>query len=322
MLVEGRCYGMQLKAKDEAVLRRYLLGDVSSQEQEEVDLWLMSSEDAYDLLEAAEDDLIDDALAGRLQKRDLDRFNTVFLVAPERQRKLQFSRSLRRAVDAANPATEPVAASSEANVWQQLREIFSYRPVVAYGMSALSLILLIATTWSAVQVAELQRQLRSTSDQLVTIGRDRDDLRKQLEESREATRTLEAQVRELESSPKTSTPSAGPVLLAVNLIPGITRSANDISTITLTANTRTAQFSLALLDDNFASYRASLTKDGREILSRDKISANSTPDGKTIQLTVPAENLSDGDYSFLLSGIPTSGAPESVARYYFRVSHR
>ena len=50
--------------------------------------------------------------------------------------------------------------------------------------------------------------------------------------------------------------------------------------------------------------------------------ASVTADGKMIKLAVPAETLSDGDYSFVLSGIPASGASENVARYYFRVTHQ
>jgi hypothetical protein len=35
-------------------------------------------------------------------------------------------------------------------------------------------------------------------------------------------------------------------------------------------------------------------------------------------LNVPAEVLSSGDFSFSLMGVPDSGTPESIARYYFR----
>src|SRR5215475_6993365 len=94
---------MGLKTKDEKTLRKYLLGEVSAEEQEEIDLWLMSNEEAYDLIEAAEDDLIDESLAGGLESDELDRFNNHFLAAAERRRKLQFSRSLQRFI-AANPS--------------------------------------------------------------------------------------------------------------------------------------------------------------------------------------------------------------------------
>jgi anti-sigma factor RsiW len=90
---------IKLGAVTEADLRKYLLGDASIQDQEKVDTWLMTDDEAYDLLEAAEDDLIDAALAGRLDRRDFQLFNDHFLAAPERQRKYQFSRSFLRAVD-------------------------------------------------------------------------------------------------------------------------------------------------------------------------------------------------------------------------------
>lgn len=134
-----------------------------------------------------------------------------------------------------------------------------------------------------------------------------------------ATRTLEAQLRALEGSTPRATPSSTPVLLAVNLMPGLTRSANDLPKITLAANTSLVRFSLPLLDDNFTAFRASLMNgDSREVWSQNKVSATITREGKTVVLTVPAEVLSNGDYSFNLMGVPDSGAPENIGRYYFR----
>src|SRR5262249_40220070 len=91
-----------MKVQNDAALRRYLLGMTSSEESEAVELWLMSDEDAYDLLEAAEDDLIDDALSGQLSRADRNLFENHFLAAPERQRKYQFSRSLKRVIATRN----------------------------------------------------------------------------------------------------------------------------------------------------------------------------------------------------------------------------
>jgi hypothetical protein len=113
--------------------------------------------------------------------------------------------------------------------------------------------------------------------------------------------------------------SEGPVLLAVNLIPGLTRSSSDVPKVTLAAKTSSVRFSLTLLDDNFTAYRASLRNaDDRELLSRDKLAPMPTRDGKAVVLTVPAEILSNGDYSISLLGVPNTGNPESVGRYSFR----
>src|SRR5215813_11029717 len=295
-----------LPTKDEAVLRKYLLGNMSPEEQEEIELWLMSTEDAYCLLEAAEDDLIDDSFAGRLAPRDLDRFQTHFLVAPERQRKLQFSRSFRRAIDA---AAQPVRLEFPSR--PGLLDFLRFRPAFVYATSALIVILLTGNVWSFLKVAELQRELHSVSNQVTELGRDRDDLKRQLDESKALVLAFQA------PTPPTN-PSALPVLLALNLVPGITRSSNEIPTITLTSTASRVRFSLALLDDNFTVYRVSLMNaDSRDIWSESKISPTVARDGKTIVLNVPAEVLSSGDYSFSLMGVPDSGTPESVARYYF-----
>src|SRR5215475_441385 len=120
-----------LQTKDEAVLRKYLLGDMSPEEQEEIELWLMSHEDAYCLLEAAEDDLIDDSLAGRLQRHEIHKFNTYFLTASERQQKLRFSRSFRKYFDALD-RVGPVES-----FWTRLLDNLRYRPVVGYVLASL-----------------------------------------------------------------------------------------------------------------------------------------------------------------------------------------
>src|SRR5262245_26910248 len=124
---------MELQAKNENTLRRYLLGDVSPAEQEQVELWLMSDDEAYDVLVAAEDDLIDESLNGNLKSADLERFNNYFLAAPERKRKLQFDRSLRRYVKESQPGAVP----QPVDLWNFLALFFRIRPVLAYGCAAL-----------------------------------------------------------------------------------------------------------------------------------------------------------------------------------------
>src|SRR5688572_20179912 len=74
----GREVIAMLLKEQEKTLRKYLLGDLSDEEQEALELWLMSEEDAYDLISAAEDDLIDESIAGTLSSRDLERFNNHF----------------------------------------------------------------------------------------------------------------------------------------------------------------------------------------------------------------------------------------------------
>jgi hypothetical protein len=304
---------MQLQAKDENTLRKYLLGDVSPAEQEQIELWLMSDDEAYDVLTAAEDDLIDASLNGKLKSPDLDRFNKYFLAAPERQRKLAFDRSLRRYVKENRPASQPI------HFGNFLALFFRTRPVLAYGCAALILLTVVAGTWSTFSVLQLQRELRSASDQLASVSSERETYKRQLDESRSAGQGLQTQLDLLERT-IADLKSAPQALLTLNLIPGISRSSNSIQRITVPTNAKLVRFSLTLLDDNYDGYRVSLIDDGgRQLFAAQQLKATSAGAGKAIMISVPGEVFSNGDYSFTLSGVSNGQPPESITSYYFRV---
>src|SRR5215475_11685489 len=85
-----------------------------------------------------------------------------------------------------------------------------------------------------------------------------------------------------------------------------------------TVNTMVLPSRAAVGETLFSAQISRLSADSREIWAENKVSPTAARDGKTIVLTVPTEVLSSGDFSFSLMGVPDSGTPESVARYYFR----
>jgi hypothetical protein len=172
---------MNIDAKDERALRKYLLGDVSVKEEEMLELLLMSDTKAYDFVAAAEDDLIDDFLAGNLKAHEIERFKQHFLASPERQRKLQFSRSLKRFIETPNPDIAP--APKPVRLWALLLGFFRYRPASGYAMAVAVAVLLFGFSWSFFRVAELGRQLNSTATQLSSAQREREEFKRHLGES-------------------------------------------------------------------------------------------------------------------------------------------
>src|SRR5262249_52764204 len=151
---------------------------------------------------------------------------THFLAAPERQRKVQFSRSFRRAIDGRAQTTPGFSRLPASSTWIRLLDALRYRPALAFAGSALVLILVIASVASLIRTTQLQRQLNSVKIQFVSLESERENLKRQLEESQTTARTLQAQLGALQTpsiSPKTS---SAPVLLALNLMPGITRSSS------------------------------------------------------------------------------------------------
>jgi hypothetical protein len=114
-------------------------------------------------------------------------------------------------------------------------------------------------------------------------------------------------------------PQSGKVL-AVELLPGVTRGDATIKQIKVPADTGTVQ--LKLRGSNFSSYqtfRAIIqTPDGSEISRQDNLRPDPASSDRII-CPVSATLLKPGDYNLKLSGL-NQGEYQDIARYYFHIS--
>ena len=86
----------------DGLLGRYLLGDLTPEEEERVELeYLAGDDEAMALVQEAEDDLVDDYARGRLSPRDARRFEERLLPRPGMSGRVAFARTL-----AAQPAPQ------------------------------------------------------------------------------------------------------------------------------------------------------------------------------------------------------------------------
>ena len=83
----------------DGLLDRYLLGRLSPEEEERIEIEYLGDGDAFARVQAAEDDLIDDYAGSRLSADDEARFRERFLDRPEMAERVAFARAL-----AATPA--------------------------------------------------------------------------------------------------------------------------------------------------------------------------------------------------------------------------
>jgi hypothetical protein len=181
--------------------------------------------------------------------------------------------------------------------------------------------LLVGGVWTTKKQMALQQRLDSTINQLVETVRQRDELQQQLKKTQPATDDLRKQVHALEETVvRRKSGQAPPTLIAVNLIPNLTRTASNVPAVAITSSTRFVQFSLLLLDDNYPSYRVLLRDaDGKELWNEDGLSSIVTSDGKAIVVLVPVSLLRPADYTLSLSGISTPQAPENIGTFLFRI---
>ncbi len=73
-------------------LRRYLLGQLTAAEQEEIEKELIANGDLFEELLVIEDEIIDEYLHGEFSPTDVAAFETQFLSTPERYNQLKFGR--------------------------------------------------------------------------------------------------------------------------------------------------------------------------------------------------------------------------------------
>ena len=95
------------------VMTRYLLGDVSDEEQARLEELYFVNDRAFEQLAAVEDELIDAYARGELSESQRNQFELHFLNSTERQRKLAFAESFTRYLSEAPRAT----SATERETW-------------------------------------------------------------------------------------------------------------------------------------------------------------------------------------------------------------
>ena len=84
--------------EDQRSLKQYLLGQLSQEEQKQLEVRLLTDQQFLEELLMVEDDLIDDYLDDSLSEQEREKFEQHFLSTTERREELSFAKALRRYV--------------------------------------------------------------------------------------------------------------------------------------------------------------------------------------------------------------------------------
>jgi len=317
---------MNANLEHELPLRQYLLGDLNSDEQQRVEQHLMIGTAVFEELSWIEDELIDDYLEGTLSGHEKQKFESFFLTAPERRRKLDFAKALKRYVAAHRPGQNSLS------VWRSSWQAF-WRPQspVLSRILAASLVLLIAGgSWSILRISGLQKELeqaRSWESQkkAIEIQNRNSELTSALQREQARLAQLEQEATNLKNSEKRGTSSLlngqmQSTLISVTLTPGLLRDLGGSQKIRIPAGTDQVQFDLKIEPQDFHEYRAALQRLGEsEFWTQISPKTESGAQDQAFRLTVPANIMKSGDYILRLSGMTSAGDFEEIDKYYFRV---
>jgi hypothetical protein len=275
---------LQLESKDQETLRQYLLGNLPPEERASLEERLLTDDEFYQELLIVEDELVDQYLSGDQSKAERESFEAHFLLAPERQQKVRFSRTLKKylhhaeqtaananvvaRVAAAEPV--PVPAADRGSVRMPFFSFLKSNPVLAYSLAA-AVVLVIGLV------------------------------------SRTALR-----------NPVSQGPSQ---VLAVALTPGLTRDSGEVTKISIPPGTDTLQLKLQLPQADYTSYRARLVAaDQSELWSAEDLKPVFSNDTRFIEANIPSHVVKPGDYEIKVAGRLSSGQFEDAQRFTFRVN--
>lgn len=264
--------------------RQYLLGNLPQKNLAELEIRLLGDKGFCEELLVAEDELIDEYLADRLSGAERKSFESHFLITPERQQKLRFSRAFRKYVklnELVYPqkgTTESERQTSLAGKLWSLKSSLAWIPnrnrVLAFSLGAA---LVFAASWMVFRNRSSETTVQRQPGNIVKIA----------------------------------------------LISGSTRGDGATQKVLVPPGVDSAQLEIELARNEYKTYSAELlTPENSSLMTRDGIRPEVTNGHGIVYFTLPAQILKPGDYQVRLDGIAESGSKEPVGNYRFRVVNR
>jgi hypothetical protein len=317
---------------DETTLRRYLLGQLSEQEEVSQEEQLLTEASYYQRLVLAEDDLIDDYVRGKLSVEDRERIEERFLASPRRREKLRTAQALAGyASQRARPAgSEQGLDLSGADGGATVPTFAGNRGrVTLLGFAAAALLFIALATGLLFEIGRLRSGMDALNRDQMEAKQREEALRQELDALRQRSEQLAAElareqdhrllleqdIADRQRVPQITQRVPETALISLNLNPGRIRDTGVAAAIEILPTTRWVRLRLTLERGGYDSYRAILqTAEGKRVWTGGDLSARRINDDLAIEVVLPARLLVPGEYTLQLS--PSSG-PERIGTYYF-----
>lgn len=160
-------------------IRKYLLGNLSEEEQLAIEEQLFTDEATLEQHEIVEEDLIDDYLNEELSKDDRIKFEQRFLSTPERKEQVLFARSLRQYIKDSEPdpvrvPPQPLSFMDRFRVYwaQHAKPLSAATAIAVFALVAIGIWFLRDTqprTFATIQLSVSDRTRGSGDQQLAKV---------------------------------------------------------------------------------------------------------------------------------------------------------
>lgn len=315
----------------ENIFFRYLLGQLSEEEQAQVEERFLSDGEYYQQLLLAEDELRCAYAQGSLSAAGREQFEKSFLIFPDERQRVELARAMiseLATMRVAEPTAPLIAPDEKSSRWESLLAFFGFRtPATGFAVATAAIVTLAALGWMAYETSRLRSQVSQQTQRELEIEQQAAEARSRIEQ---LNRELETERRnrailEQELAAARQQPSPGKqaqmAILSLILVPGRIRGSGETRRLTIRQDSAQVRILLGLgAKSQYRSYQAViLNSDGAQVWSRAGLRAGLARGARFVILSIPARRLAEDDYEINLTGIAASGAAERVSDYYFTV---
>jgi hypothetical protein len=276
---------------DEEAIRSYLLGRIRAEDElsAQFDERMLGDPEFSLLMDAIEDDILEEYVEGALTAADVEALQSHFLLPPERQRKLHRIRLIsKRLAGAAEKGTLPTESKARAGSPERGR-VVAFPSVRTWAEIAAGLALMSCTIYFWTQ----QHELRSAVKQ----------------SGQEPVQSKQAQL----GGPPTAM-QAGVVTLNL-FVPGLSRGDQALPEAHLTAGVATLHLSVALTAPPAGRISVQLKQGDAVIWFRDGVETRAVTGGAVFVVDLPTAVVSEGPCRLMVS-VPGEGETS----YWFKAT--
>jgi hypothetical protein len=310
-------------------LSKYLLGNLSEEEEQALEQRFFADEGLFSELLAVEDELVDQYVEGNLKNTG---FEKKLLASAEGRQKIENARALRRYI------TQQRKAQALPQKLELPQPQVSQSRVLIYVLAAGIIILIAVGIWLVYERSRLSQEL-----QLAQSNQRTQQLERELVEAQSRERELQQRIKDqsghndqlaeelkreserieqLEHELSQRSPNRSSVL-AVVLSPGLTRGGGTV--VVLPSEIEVVKLELPLPADKtiYRTYSAALVAaGGSQVLSQKNLKSVAARTGKSLIVRVPARMLQEKTYVVTLRGERDDGTFENVEDYQFAVRRK
>jgi hypothetical protein len=339
ILLKGWCEIVERTIQNDQTIVRYLLNELSSEDQERFEADFLEDEVLFEQVRAVEEELIEDYVKGELSGRERQLFERHYLASEQRRARVNAARHLIQVCSSQSSVSADIAAQSRRDYFFLRTWLHAFlKQPLALGFGTAAALLLLIGLGLAIELTRLRGQATIASEERVVLARRNEEFERQLADrdqqlERERQKNADLQKKLGEVNSRTVQPVSVPVLSQTSndqvvylaLAPGI-RDLNKPDRAIISSENKFVELRITLeRQEKPATYRAVVkTIEGnREIWSENGLKLRQTRAAQYLVLRVPADRFSavKAQYFVLtvLGSVARGKSYEEIESYPFEV---